>query len=246
MKFCLGGGKLHLKNTKLLTVVCVIFFSLASIFYANVKYSIFASSNKVNLGEAKDILILLDPGHGGIDGGAVSPSGTMEKDINLKISLKVRDKLQKEGYKVMLTREEDKGLYTDEGKIRKKKIEDLNNRSKMKKESSCSMFISIHLNMFPEAKYYGAQVWYSRNKDSEKLAKIVQQNLKADLDISNSRQEKPALDSYKVLRVNDEMPSILVECGFLSNPIEERKLKSDEYQDKIADSIVKSVKAYYS
>ncbi|MBC2579620.1 N-acetylmuramoyl-L-alanine amidase CwlD [Clostridium sp. DJ247] len=237
---------MHLKNTKLLIVVCVIFFSLASIFYANVKYSIFALGNKISLSETKDILILLDPGHGGIDGGAVSPSGIMEKDINLKISLKVRDKLQKEGYKVMLTREEDKGLYTDEGKIRKKKIEDLNNRSKMKKESSCNMFISIHLNMFPESKYYGAQVWYSRNKDSEKLAKIVQQNLKADLDMSNNRQEKPALDSYKVLRVNDEMPSVLVECGFLSNPMEEGKLKSDEYQDKIADSIVKSVKAYYS
>ena len=98
-----------------------------------------------------------------------------------------------DGYKVVMTREEDKGLYEDEGRIRKKKIEDLNNRCKIKENSKCDMFISIHLNAFPESKYYGAQVWYSRNKDSQKLANIIQGNLKEYLDSSNNRQEKPAL-----------------------------------------------------
>ncbi|WP_139264210.1 N-acetylmuramoyl-L-alanine amidase CwlD [Clostridium magnum] len=219
---------------------------MVSVFYANIKFSTPAAKNKFHNNDIKYKVILLDPGHGGVDGGAVSKSGIMEKDINLKISLKLRDKLTKEGYKVLMTREEDKGLYEDEGRIRKKKIEDLNNRCKIKEQSNCDMFISIHLNAFPESKYYGAQVWYSRNRDSQKLARIIQENFKNDLDSSNNRHQKSALDSYKVLRVNDDMPSVLVECGFLSNTIEEAKLNSDEYQSKIADCITKSIKLYYN
>ncbi|WP_139264236.1 N-acetylmuramoyl-L-alanine amidase CwlD [Clostridium magnum] len=219
---------------------------MASVLYANIKFSITAAKNKFRINDSKYKIILIDPGHGGIDGGATSKSGILEKDINLKISLKLRDKLIKEGYKVIMTREEDKGLYEDEGRIRKKKIEDLNNRCRMKEQSNCDMFISIHLNAFPESKYYGAQVWYSRNRDSQKLAKIIQENLKSDLEPSNNRQEKAALDSYKVLRNNDNMPSVLVECGFLSNLIEAEKLNGDEYQDKITESITKSIKSYYN
>lgn len=245
MKCYLGGGKLQLKNAKLLIVIFVIFLGLSSIFYANAKYTVTTDDTKSKK-ETKDIIILIDPGHGGIDGGAVSQSGTMEKDINLKISLKLREKLKNTGYKVIMTREEDKGLYTEDGKIRKKKIEDLNNRCKIKEESECDMFISIHLNMFPESKYYGAQVWYSRNKDSERLAKILQDNLKNNLNSNNNRQEKAALDSYKVLRCNDDMPSVLVECGFLSNYNEEQKLKSEEYQNNIVECIENSIKIYYN
>lgn len=189
--------------------------------------------------------ILIDPGHGGIDGGAVSRNGTVEKDINLSISLMLREELKNKGYEVMMTRDDDRGLYTDSGKIRKKKIEDLNNRCKIKNESGCDIFISIHLNMFPESKYYGAQVWYASSKDSESLAHILQVNLKQDLDINNNRIEKPANDSYKILRCNQDMASVIVECGFLSNPAEESKLKSDEYQQKIAQSIANSVKQYF-
>lgn len=229
-----------------MTIVLVIFLGLTSVFYANIRFSMAAVKNKFHIGDSKNKTILIDPGHGGIDGGAVSKNGIMEKDINLKISLKLRDKLTKEGYNVIMTREEDKGLYENEGRIRKKKIEDLNNRCRIKSESKCDMFVSIHLNAFPESQYYGAQVWYSRNRDSQKLAKIIQGNLRNDLDSRNNRQEKSALDSYKVLRNNDDMPSVLIECGFLSNISEEQKLRDDEYQNKIADSITKSIKAYYS
>ncbi|KZL93210.1 germination-specific N-acetylmuramoyl-L-alanine amidase precursor [Clostridium magnum DSM 2767] len=237
---------MYYKSRKLITIILVIFLGMVSVFYANIKFSTPAAKNKFHNNDIKYKVILLDPGHGGVDGGAVSKSGIMEKDINLKISLKLRDKLTKEGYKVLMTREEDKGLYEDEGRIRKKKIEDLNNRCKIKEQSNCDMFISIHLNAFPESKYYGAQVWYSRNRDSQKLARIIQENFKNDLDSSNNRHQKSALDSYKVLRVNDDMPSVLVECGFLSNTIEEAKLNSDEYQSKIADCITKSIKLYYN
>ncbi|WP_242866869.1 N-acetylmuramoyl-L-alanine amidase CwlD [Clostridium coskatii] len=190
--------------------------------------------------------ILIDPGHGGIDSGAISKDGIMEKEINLKISNKLKDKLLKEKFKVVMTREKDEGLYTDDGRIRKKKVEDLNNRCELKKSTKCNMFISIHLNMFPQTKYYGAQVWYSKNDNSKKLAYILQKNLVNDLDKNNNRKEKAAKNSYKVLRCEDTRPSVLIECGFLSNAQEKNKLVTDEYQNKIADSIARSVKEYYS
>lgn len=227
-------------NRKVL--ITLITFGMSIIFFQNVVYSACSSSD---INSNSKFTILIDPGHGGIDGGAETKDGILEKNINLKISNKLRDELKKEGYKVLMTRDSDKGLYTEDGRIRKKKIEDLNNRAKMKKDTNCNLFISIHLNMFPQAKYYGAQVWYSKNEESRKLAKILQQNLIKDLDSTNKRQEKAALNLYKVLRENDTMPSVIVECGFLSNYDEKERLNSDIYQDKIAKSIANSIKEYY-
>lgn len=195
---------------------------------------------------ATDKIILVDPGHGGIDGGAVAKSGILEKDINLKIGKKVRGLLEKEGYKVILSREEDMGLYTDDGTIRKKKIEDLENRLKLKKETKCDMFISIHLNAFPQTQYYGAQVWYGDNEESRKFAQILQSSFRENIDKNNKRAQKPAGSSYRILRDNGTTAAVIVECGFLSNLEEEAKLRTEEYQDKIADTIVKSVKFYYA
>jgi len=189
-------------------------------------------------------IILIDPGHGGIDGGAESKRGTIEKDINLSISLKLRDNLKKLGYTVLMTREEDKGLYTENGNMNKKKHEDLNNRCKIKRESNCDIFVSIHQNFFEQSYYSGAQVWYSKSEDSEKLAHIIQQNLRKDLDNKNKRVEKPG-NSYKVLRCYCSIPSVIVECGFLTNPQEEAKLIKDEYQHKVAESISKSIEEYF-
>lgn len=224
-----------------IAVIIILCISAVMIFQDKV----YSKSCFDNIKNKQKIIILIDPGHGGIDGGAETKDGTMEKNINLKISSKLKDNLKKQGYTIFMTRDSDKGLYTENGTIRKKKIEDLSNRAKMKKDTSCNMFISIHLNMFPQSKYYGAQVWYSKNENSKQLAKIIQNNLIQDLDTSNNRQEKPALDSYKILRENDTMPSVIVECGFLSNAQEKEKLKSDDYQNKIADSIGKSVNEYY-
>lgn len=189
-------------------------------------------------------IILIDPGHGGIDGGAESKRGTIEKDINLSISLKLRDSLNKLGYTVLMTREEDKGLYTESGSVNKKKIEDLNNRCKIKRESNCDIFVSIHQNFFNDSYYSGAQVWYSKNEDSGRLAHIIQQNFKKDLNNKNKRVEKLG-NSYKVLRCYCSIPSVIVECGFLTNPQEERELMKDEYQDKIAESLSKSIEEYF-
>lgn len=197
--------------------------------------------NKENI----DKIILIDPGHGGMDGGAVSKKGTLEKDINLKISFKLRNQLEKKGFKVVMTREEDKGLHSESGKIRAKKVEDLNNRCKLKESTNCDVFISIHLNMFEQSKYYGAQVWYSKKGESSEFAHIIQENLKKDLDSNNNRKEKCADGAYKIFRCYDYIPSVLVECGFLSNLAEEEKLKTDSYQEEIAKSLAKSIEEFF-
>lgn len=231
------------KDYKLVVLIFIILTAIACILSINISLPKKVSAYNEKESEKK---ILIDPGHGGIDGGAVSRNGVLEKDINLTISLMLRDELKKDGFEITMTREEDKGLYTDSGRIRKKKVEDLNNRCKMKSECGCDMFVSIHLNMFPESKYYGAQVWYGDSKESERLAHIIQRDLIEKVDNSNKRQEKAAKDLYKILRCNESMPSVIVECGFLSNPMEEAKLKTKEYQLKIAQSLAQSIKTFFS
>ena len=198
----------------------------------------FASDNS-------DKVILFDPGHGGIDGGAKSKTGTIEKDINLQISLKLRDNLEEKGYKVYMTRDEDERLYQKGNTVREKKREDLNRRVEMKKETECDIFVSIHQNMFPQSKCYGAQVWYASNDNSYNLATIVQDSIKESVKDNNKRVAKPAAEAYLILRDKYEGASILVECGFLSNPDEEARLKSDEHQNLIVEGISNGIDKYF-
>ena len=192
-----------------------------------------------------DKVILIDPGHGGIDGGAQSKTGTVEKDINLQIALKLRDKLEEKGYKVYMTRDEDEGLYQKGNTVKEKKREDLNRRVEMKKETECDIFVSIHQNMFPQSKCYGAQVWYASNDNSYNLATVVQDSIKESVKDNNKRVAKPAAEAYLILRDKYEGASILVECGFLSNPDEEVKLKSDDHQNLIVEGISNGIDKYF-
>jgi len=228
-----------MKNKKLFFSLLLILCSSIGILFLNYKIS----TSTINF-EKENRIILIDPGHGGIDGGAVSKRGTLEKDINLQISKKVKIALTNLGYQVLMTREDDIGLYEDSGSIRNKKIQDLNNRIKMINTSGANVFISIHMNMFPESKYYGAQVWYSNRDESRILAGMIQEGLKSDIDNGNKRVEKAAHNSYKILR-ESEIVSILIECGFLSNFREEQLLLNEDYQNKIAISIAASVDKFY-
>ncbi|WBW98030.1 N-acetylmuramoyl-L-alanine amidase CwlD [Oceanirhabdus sp. W0125-5] len=226
-------------NRTLLIVILVIFIGYSLIFSAlHMK-----ATNAFNANGKK--VILIDPGHGGVDGGASSSSGTLEKHIALEISLKLRDELKDLGYYVVMTREEDKGLY-NQGSIKQKKIEDLNNRVKMKSETNCDAFISIHLNKFTQAQYFGAEVWYSNREDSKEMAALIMKYLKSGIDNGNKRTNKPAKGKYKVLRCNDNMPGVIVECGFLSNPNEEKLLKSEMYQTKLAMLIARGIDEYFN
>jgi N-acetylmuramoyl-L-alanine amidase len=237
-------GALKYRNNKLIAVILVI--SLAMVSFIAINLGISQETMNVNENSNGNKIILIDAGHGGMDGGTSSKMGTVEKNINLSIALELKDSLKKSGYTVVMTREQDAANYSKSGTIRSNYNEDLRNRCELKNSSNCDMFISIHLNYFTQSKYYGAQVWYSNNKDSGTFAALVQKNLRMDLDTSNKRVQKPAKNAYKILRENDNMPSVIVECGFLSNYEEEQKLKTPQYQEKIADSITKSVGEFFN
>ena len=183
-------------------------------------------------------IVLIDAGHGGIDGGAQSRNGTIEKDINLQISKRLKEKLEKEGYKVYMTREEDKELSP-------KKVKDLEARCKMKIETKCDIFISIHQHKFNSAKCFGAQVWYASKEKSMKLAKYVQGSLKEVVKDNNKRLEKAAKEQYKILRDKYDGACLIVECGFLSNNEEEQRLKSESHQNQIVDGITIGINKYF-
>lgn len=199
---------------------------------------------KVNA-EENNKVIVIDPGHGGIDGGAKSENGVIEKDINLSISIKTKAALESKGYKVIMTRSEDVGLYTEGKKVREKKIEDLGNRVKIKKDNKCDAFISIHQNMFPQKNCKGAQVWSANNEPSQKLGRIIQQKFKEEVDQNNKREAKVAKKEYKILNDGYEGASVIVECGFLSNPEECELLGKEDYQNKIANTLANAIDEYF-
>jgi N-acetylmuramoyl-L-alanine amidase len=190
-------------------------------------------------------VVIIDAGHGGIDGGAIGKNGTIEKNINLDISQKVKAYLESGGDSCIMIREVDEGLYSEYGTIRNKKNEDLKNRKDIISKYRADMFISIHLNSFPQSQYYGAQVFYPEDsEDSRILAKLVQEELLKILDRGNKRVEK-ASDSYYLLKDNP-VPSILIECGFLSNPEEESLLRDENYRNKIAWAIYRGIIRFFT
>lgn len=188
-------------------------------------------------------VIVLDPGHGGIDPGAVGKDGTLEKDINLKIASYLREYLEQSGAYVIMTREADVGLYSQN--TRNKKNEDLKNRKEIVNKSNGDLFLSIHLNSFPQTKYYGAQTFYPKdNLEGKKFAQIIQEELIKTLDNGNERVPLPK-DNVYIIRGLD-IPTVLIECGFLSNPQELKKLKETEYQKKIAWAIYVGIQRYFN
>lgn len=144
-----------------------------------------------------------------------------------------------------MTRSDDVGLYTEGKKVREKKIEDLGNRVKIKKENKCDAFISIHQNMFPQKNCKGAQVWSANNEPSQKLGRIIQQKFKEEVDQNNKREAKIAKKEYKILNDGYEGASVIVECGFLSNPEECELLGKEDYQSKIANTLANAIDEYF-
>jgi N-acetylmuramoyl-L-alanine amidase len=190
-------------------------------------------------------VIIIDPGHGGVDGGAVGiNTGVHEDKVNLEIALRVKEFLEESGSLVLMTRDKDVGLYTEDGSIRKKKNEDLRNRKKLFDESNADLVLSIHLNSFPQSQYYGAQTFYPSNSENSKLlAELIQEELIRVLDNGNTRKAKAKNDVYILQDI--EVPTVIVECGFLSNPKEELWLQDPEYQEKIAWSIYVGILRYF-
>ena len=199
-----------------------------------------ASADVMEYMPVSNKIVVLDAGHGGIDPGAMNKDKTiLEKDINLEITKKLRDLIEASGGTVIMTRDKDVSLYEEDGNktTRQKYNENLRNRKKIIDESDADIFVSIHLNAFEQSKYYGAQTFYPKE-----LAQFVQDELKRVVDEDNDRKIKPRDDIY--LLKNAKMPSILIECGFLSNEKESQLLADSKYQDKIAWAIYVGIQKY--
>ena len=190
-------------------------------------------------------VVIVDAGHGTPDEGAESSNGITEAQINLKIALKLQNLLEQSGCTVILTRSDDNGIYDlDKNTIKEKKISDIKNRVKIGNESSADMFISIHLNKISESQYYGWQCFYKNNdENSKRLANTLQATLNETIEKTNDRVALPIKDIYIVEHV--EIPISIVECGFLSNPEEEKQLQEDEYQNKLAWGIYNGIINYF-
>ncbi len=189
-------------------------------------------------------VILIDPGHGGADGGA-GDRPIQEKDIALSISMKLRDFLQQQGAIVIMTRDTDKDLAPPEMKgYSRRKTVDLKERLKIINESNADFFVSIHLNAIPAPQWSGAQTFYStNNKENKKAARLIQKELRTNLE-NTTRKEKP-LNSVFILK-HAEIPGVLVEAGFLSNPDEKINLARDSYQEMVAASIYKGINRFFT
>ena len=195
---------------------------------------------------ADQITIVLDPGHGGFDGGAVSKDGTSEKDINLKIALELRDIMKEYPIEVVMTREVDEALKCEGLEVGSKAM-DLRRRKEIIEENNADLTISIHLNSYPSDELvYGAQVFYSKREqkrttkdECEQLSKTYAENIQKSLEINipDGRERKAMAKNDTYLFKNIDTPIILVECGFLSNHDECNNLKRAEYQRLLAETI---------
>lgn len=177
--------------------------------------------------------------------GAVSDNGVSEADINLKIVLKLQQLLEQSGTEVILTRSDENAIYDlDKKTLRDKKNSDIKNRVKIGNNSSADIFVSIHLNKIPQSQYSGWQTFFKDgNEDSKKLATSIQNNLNEAMQKENKREPLKINNIYIIKKV--EIPTTIVECGFLSNPEEEKLLQQDEYQDKLAWGIYNGIMQYF-
>ena len=188
--------------------------------------------------------IIIDPGHGGEDGGASSRAGKLESGYNLEIALRLEDLLHLLGYDTKLIRREDVSVYTTGQTIAQKKVSDLKNRVKTINETKNAVLLSIHQNYFTDSRYSGAQVFYGNSEGSEALAKRLQASFVAALNPGSRRQAKQGKGIYLLEHV--QCPGVLVECGFLSNYQEEALLRDPAYQKKLCCVIAAALNQYLS
>lgn len=187
--------------------------------------------------------VVLDAGHGGADGGAVSCTGARECEINLAITQRLDDLLHLLGCPTLQLRQGDTDLASaDAASISEKKVTDLKNRVARINQQADGVLVSIHQNQFSQSQYRGAQVFYAPNTESRAFAALMQQNLRAGLDPANKRECKPGSGIFLLEKI--ECPGILVECGFLSNPDEEALLRSKDYQKRLAAVLAGSITAF--
>ena len=228
----------HGKMALIYFLTCITLLVCVKIYSATV--TVFAEREEAE----RNFCIVIDPGHGGEDGGAVSCTGTPESTYNLDISRRLRDLLNLLGYKTTMIRETDISVYTKGDTLAQKKASDLKERVCLVNKTDGAVLISIHQNYFSDSQYSGAQVFYAKTEGSEELAEELQTELVSNLNPGSRRQAKKSSGIYLMEHIH--CPGILVECGFLSNPQEERNLKDPSYQKALCSVIAATVSRYLS
>ncbi len=184
----------------------------------------------------RDITFVIDPGHGGIDGGAVSCTGKAESHLNLQIAFRLRDLLHLLGFETVMTRTTDTSIHTEGKTISAQKLSDLKERVRIVNETENAILLSIHQNFYPDSRYSGAQIFYNSTEGAKELAYDLQNAMIETVNKGSHRASKPVDGIYLMEHI--QRPGLLVECGFLSNPEEERKLQTSDYQKKLCCVIV--------
>lgn len=195
-----------------------------------------------NSPEERTHTIVIDPGHGGEDGGSTSCTGKLESGFNLEIALRLDDMLHLLGHDTVILRKTDISIYTKGDTIAQKKISDLKERVRIANSTSNAILISIHQNFFTESQYSGPQVFFGNSEGSEALAKEMQTKLSEVLSPGSRRQSKKGSGIYLLDKIT--CPGILIECGFISNPQEEELLRSEEYQKKLVSVIASCISGW--
>ncbi len=215
---------------------------------SNAPASTEVNSNAAEAESVPKIMLMLDPGHGGEDGGASSALGLVEKDLNLTLSRSLSSLSMLFGLPASMTRDDDRLLYDyyneETDYTGKKKSLDLKNRLRITEESGACLLVSIHMNKFSDPRYSGLQVYYSpSSEDSPQLAGAVQSYIKSHLQPENNRQPKAAGSSIYLMNSAD-IPAVLIECGFLSNPEESRLLGEEDYRASLACTVFAPIAEY--
>ena len=225
----------YLRKFWMLYLITALFFLLL-IWFTSHSVTTMAENTPI----ARHHSIVIDAGHGGIDGGATSCSGALESHINLQIALRLEDLCHLLGYQTVMIRRSDVSVYTQGNTIAAQKASDLRQRVRIVNETEGAILVSIHQNIFADSRYAGAQVFYAATEGSNMLAGIMQGSFNAAT--GSHRQEKQAQNIFLMEYI--QAPGVLVECGFLSNPEEEAKLRSREYQTQICCVIVSALSEY--
>lgn len=234
-----------LEKINLVFLIAMIIIIIVNIIIYLVNRNVEVNMDEINKANNK-ISIIIDPGHGGMDSGAVNQYGENEAPINLEISKYLMAFLDSTGFEVEMTRYNSRGLYDENGNttIREKKNEDLRNRIEIINESNADLVISVHLNSFTQSQYYGAQTFYKNKCEQSKVAaETIQDSLRNILDKNNDRVPQSKRD-VKVID-NSNVPIVLVECGFVSNPEEGKLLSTSQYQEKVAWAIYAGIIEYF-
>ena len=224
-------------DCKHITLNCVIIllFLLISFIGNQAVYVFCGNSNIVNT-------VVIDAGHGGVDGGAISCTGIRESEINLEIAQTLEDLMHLLGIRTVMTRDTDRSIHTEGESIAAKKVSDIRNRVKIVNETPNQLLVSIHQNKYTDSRYSGAQVFYNQFASSEKLAAALQEGFRTAIDPSNHRQIKKASGVYLMEYI--QCTGVLIECGFLSNPAEELKLQDKSYQLNLCTVIATTICQY--